>query len=65
MPDEVREKILENAQAPRRVVADGVEVEEHPLADQIAADRHLDSKTAADASGSRGLRFTKLKPPGA
>lgn len=63
MPDDVKTQIEENAQAPRRVSADGVEVDEHPLQDQIAADRYLDSQTS-QANPSRGLRFTRLKPPG-
>jgi hypothetical protein len=39
-------------------------MEQHKLSDQIAADRYLNSKDAAK-SKTRGLRFTKLVPPGA
>lgn len=64
MPDDVQDAIEENAQAPRRVSADGVEVEEHSLQDQIAADRYLGGKTAVDTVPRRGLRFTRTSPPG-
>ncbi len=65
MPDSVRDKITENALAPRRIQGDEGEIEEHSIPDLIAADRHLDSQTAVAASGSRGLRLSKFKPPGA
>ncbi|HUU11436.1 MAG TPA: hypothetical protein VM431_12995 [Phycisphaerae bacterium] len=65
MPDDLQDAIETNAQAPRRVVSDGVEAEQHPLPAQIAADRYLSSQTAAAASASRGLRFSKIKPGGA
>jgi hypothetical protein len=48
---------------PKRVKGDAGEAEAHPLPDQIALERHLASKAAA-SSGARGLRFTKLVPPG-
>lgn len=64
MPDEVRDQIQENVRAPQRVKGDEGEVEEHDLTEQIAADRFLSSADAVDASGSRGLRFSKIKPPG-
>ena len=63
MPDEVEDAIEENAQQPRRVRGDEGEVEQHPLADQIAADRFLSSK-AAVADQHRGLRWNILKHPG-
>jgi hypothetical protein len=39
-------------------------MEQHPLRDQIEADRYLNSKKAARSKGS-GLKFSKLVPPGA
>jgi len=65
MPDELAEQIEENAQSPRRVRGDEGEVEQQPLRDQIDVDRYLSSRDAVDASKSRGLRFMKIKPPGA
>lgn len=64
MPDELQEQIAENARAPRRVRGDEGEVEEHPLKEQIEADRYLAAREAT-RNKRRGLRFTKLKPPGA
>lgn len=65
MSAERRAQIDENAQAPRRIKGDEAEVEEHSLTEQIAADRYLSSATAVDASGSRGVRLSVFKPPGA
>jgi len=65
MPEDVQQTIQQNAQQPRRASADGVEAEQHPLPDQIAADRYLASKEAVDATPSRGLRWSKLQPGGA
>jgi len=64
MPDDLQDAIETNAQAPKRVVSDGVEAEQHSLPDQIAADRYLSNKTAA-AVATRGLRFNVFKPGGA
>ena len=49
---------------PKRVRGDAGEVEQHDLADLIALDRYQMSKAAA-TKGTRGLRITKLVPPGA
>ena len=38
-------------------------MEQHPLPDQIAADRYLKSKAASQGPGL-GIRMTKLVPPG-
>ncbi len=64
MADDLTDKIRENAQAPAKASSDGVSVEQHSLADQIAADKYLASKEAAKTK-HRGLRFNKLVPPGA
>jgi hypothetical protein len=57
------DKILENAQGPAKAAGDAGSVEQHPLPDQIEADRYLCAKEAAKAK-KRGLRFNKLVPPG-
>lgn len=64
MPDEVTEAIEENAQGPKKASGDSGSVEQHPLTEQIAADKYLASKEATK-SPSRGVRFSKLIPPGA
>ena len=63
MSDELADKIEENAQAPKRFKSDNTEVEQHPLKEQIEADRYRKSNSAARRSFG-GLRFTKLVPPG-
>ena len=63
MSDGLDEQIRENASGPAKASNDAISVEQHRLKDQIDADRYLASKQAA-ASKSRGLRFTKLIPPG-
>jgi hypothetical protein len=64
MADELDDTIRQNAQGPAKAAGDAGSVEQHKLADQIAADRYLASKEAAK-SKRRGLVFNKLVPPGA
>ncbi len=64
MPNDTQ-TIIENAlAAPRKAKADGVEVEQHPLPDQLAAAKYLDGKAATRKTGSLGIRLQKLVPPG-
>jgi hypothetical protein len=56
--------IRENAQGPAEAHGDSGGVKQHSLKDQIEADRFLASKQAVK-SKSRGVRFTKMAPPGA
>ena len=62
-PDNLDDALRSNASGPRRARGDSAEIEQHPLADQIAADRYLASKNAAKNKGL-GIRFKKLVPPG-
>jgi hypothetical protein len=62
-PATIREAIESNAKGPRSATTDGVQVTQHSIQDQIAADRHLAESTGA-AKAHRGLRFTRLTPPG-
>ncbi len=64
MADDLEQAIRDNAAGPAKASGDTGSVEQHKLADQIAADRYLASKEAAK-SKSRGLKFNKLVPPGA
>lgn len=64
MADELKDKIRENAAGPASAEVDGQRVTQHNLKDQIEADRYAKSSEAVAKSG-RGLRFSKLVPPGA
>ena len=48
---------------PAKTSVDGVSVEQHPLTALIEADKYVSAKCASSNS-RRGLRFTKLVPPG-
>jgi hypothetical protein len=63
MPDELEDTIQQNASGPKSASGDAGSMEQHPLPDQIAADRYLASKKAMKSG--RGVRLTKLVPPGA
>jgi len=56
-------QIRDNAAGPKKATGDSGSVEQHPLNDQIAADRYLASKKAARSRGL-GIRLSKLVPPG-
>lgn len=63
MPDELTNTIKDNAASPAEAAVDGQSVKQHPLRDQIEADRYLSSR---EASKKRlGIRMTKVVPPGA
>ena len=64
MPDEITDAIVENATGPAEVEVDGQRVKGQSLKQQIEADRYIKGQTGADKT-SRGLRFSKLVPPGA
>jgi hypothetical protein len=63
MADELDDTIRDNAAGPAKVSGDAGSVEQHDLPDQIAADRYLAAKDAANKK-RRGLRFNKICPPG-
>ena len=62
--DPLDQTIHDNAAGPAKASVDGQSVEQHSLADQIAADRYLASKRATAGRGL-GMKTTKLVPPGA
>lgn len=66
MPDDptLDAAIADNAQGPKKAQGDSGSVEQHPLPDQIAADRYLAAKRAV-RSRSKGIQITPLLPPGA
>jgi hypothetical protein len=63
MAEDLAQTIRENAAGPKRAQGDSGSVEQHSLADQIEADRYLAAKDAVKKP-TKGLRFTKLVPPG-
>ena len=66
MPDpapNLNQTIRDNAAQPAKASVDGQSVEQHPLKDQIEADRYLASKEAARKPGL-GIKFAKIVPPG-
>lgn len=63
MADDLEQTIRDNAAGPKRAKGDSAEMEQHALADQIAADRYLASKNAARSKSLGGI-FKKLVPPG-
>ena len=64
MTQNIENEIRENAAGPKQASVDGVTVQQHPLQDQIAADRYLASKDAMKKKGL-GAILRKLVPPGA
>jgi hypothetical protein len=63
MSDDLDNAIRENAQGPAKASGDSGSMEQHPLPDQIAADRYLEGKKASRKKGL-GIGLKKLVPPG-
>jgi hypothetical protein len=63
MADDLEDTIRENAQGPAKASGDSGSMEQHPLPEQIAADRYLASKKASKKKGL-GISLKKLVPPG-
>ena len=63
MADQLESTIRENASGPKRASGDAGSVEQHGLADQIAADKYLASKQASRSKGL-GIKMAKLSPGG-
>lgn len=55
--------LLKNVSGPKRVLVDGVEVDQYALIDLIEADKYLGSKDAVRSG--LGIRLTRVEPPGA
>lgn len=64
MPEDLADRIAENAIAPKRASSDAGSVEQHSIGDQILADQYV-KRNGAARKPTRGLLFTKLIPPGA
>ncbi len=63
MSDQIDDKIKDNALGPKSAESDGQKVEQHPIEDQIEADRYLNSKNAMKKK-NLGIRFGKFISPG-
>jgi hypothetical protein len=61
--DDLETAICENAERPAEAHGDSGGMKQHPLPDQIAADRYLESKKAARRKGL-GTGLKRLVPPG-
>jgi hypothetical protein len=61
--DSLDNSIAQNATGPRKASGDSGSVEQHDLADQIAADKYLESKKASRAKGL-GVKLAKISPGG-
>ena len=62
MAEDLEQTIRDNAAGPKKAAGDSGSMEQHPLKDQIDADRYLASKEAAKKG--LGVRRVKLIPPG-
>ena len=63
MTDTIDNSIQQNAAGPKKANGDSGSVEQHGLADQIAADKYLESKKASRAKGL-GIKLAKVSPGG-
>lgn len=63
-PDTLAESILANAQGPQSATADGQSATQHPLRDQIEADKYL-KNAGARTNPLAALTQTKIVSPGA
>jgi hypothetical protein len=63
MSETIDKSIQENAAGPRKASGDSGSVEQHGLADQIAADKYLESKKASQSKGL-GVKLVKISPGG-
>lgn len=56
-------EIQTNSQKPKRATVDGNSAEQHPISDQILAERFAASETAKASKGP-GIRFMQLRNQG-
>ena len=64
MAEDLESTIDQNATGPKQVTADGVTVQQHPLPDQIAADKYLAGKRAVSKNPAKAFTRVKIVPPG-
>ena len=61
--EEIKDAIVANATGPKSVEGDEATVQQHSIADQIAAAQFVAGKTAVKKP-HRGMRFTQVVKPG-
>ena len=61
---ELEDTIESNAKGPKQANVDGINTQQHSLADQIAADKYLASRAVA-VNPIGALTRIKIVPPGA
>ena len=64
MADDLKDAIKQNAEGPKQASADGVSAQQHPVNDQIAADKYLAGKDAASKNPAKAFTRVKIVPPG-
>ena len=64
MAEDLKDIIEQNAEGPSQATVDGLNVQQHPLPDQIDADRYLASKEAVSKNPAKGFVRVKISPPG-
>ena len=64
MTEDLKDTIEQNAQGPESAEVDSTRVKQHPLSEQVEADKHLGSK-AAGKNPAKALTRMKIVPPGA
>ena len=61
---QLEDAIRRNASGPKSAEVDGQKVEQHPIADQIAADEYREKKKVMRGRGT-GLKITPMRHSGA
>jgi len=64
MATEIEDHIEDNASGPKKAKGDSGEVWQHPLDEQIEADRYLASKKAGAGGSKKGFKLARFTPPG-
>ncbi len=59
----IENSIKENAAGPKSASGDAGSVQQHSLPEQIAADKHIQSKEAMKSKGL-GIKLLKISPSG-
>jgi len=62
---DLSESIKQNAAGPAKAAGDRGSMEQHPISQQIAADRYTRANSAASASPLAGIRRFKIRRGGA
>jgi len=60
----ISDSIQSVATGPKSVSVDGTKVDAQSIDDLVKADQHLAAKEGVASTRHRGLRFSKLTPPG-